>query len=149
MLDEGDGMFNRMRRNPRTSATDASTIDGCLLGASSLIEDDVYASGKFLGRIEEIVLDVRTGCVRYAVLAIGGILGVGRKRLAVPWSALIPDAAYRRCTVDVALMHLTAVPVPRNGPWLRRADQSRSKEEAHPLRKQAAPGATPPVHRSM
>ncbi len=109
--------------NPRISVSVDSTTNACRLGATSLIEDDVYdAAGKFLGEIEEIVLDVRTGCVRYVVLALGGFLGIGQKRFAVPWRALTPDADYRRCIVDVALMQLMAVPVPQNDPWLQRAD---------------------------
>ena len=108
--------------NPRISGSVDATTTPCLLGTTSLIEDDVYdAAGKHLGEIEEIVLDVRTGCVRYAVLALGGFLGIGQKRFAVPWSALTPDVAYRRCTVDVALMRLMAVSVPRNDPWLQQS----------------------------
>ena len=108
--------------NPRISTSVDATTNPCLLGTTSLIEDDVYdAAGKFLGEIEEIVLDVRTGCVRYAVLALGGFLGIGQKRFAVPWSALTPDADYRRCIVDVALMRLMAVHVPQNDPSLQRA----------------------------
>ena len=106
---------------PRISASVDSKKNARLLGTTSLIEDDVYdAAGKFMGEIEEIVLDVRTGCVRYAVLALGGFLGIGQKRYAVPWSALTPDADYRRCIVDVALMQLMAVPVPQDDPWLQR-----------------------------
>ena len=116
-----DRMLNRMRSEQRISVTVNSTINACLLGTTSLIKDDVYdAAGKFLGEIDEIVLDVRTGCVRYAVLSLGGFLGIGRKRFAVPWRALTPDADYRRCIVDVALMQLMAVPVPQNDPWLQR-----------------------------
>ena len=114
-------MLNKMRTGPRSSVGDSPKNAG-LLGTSSLIEDDVYdAAGKFLGQIEEIVLDARTGCVRYAVLGLGGFLGIGRKRLAVPWRALTPDPNYRRCIVDVTLMHLMAVSVPKDDPWLRRA----------------------------
>jgi hypothetical protein len=123
MPDEGIRMFNKMRTNPRSSVKGDSPKNACLLGTSSLLEDDVYdAAGKFLGQVEEIVLDARTGCVRYAVLGLGGFLGIGRKRLAVPWRALTPDAHYRRCVVDVTLMRLMAVPVPQDDPWLRRAD---------------------------
>jgi hypothetical protein len=142
-------MFNRMRTNPRISVSVDSTTNDCLLGTTSLIEDEVYdAAGKFLGEIEEIVLDVRTGCVRYAVLALGGFLGIGRKRFAVPWRALTPDADYRHCVADVALMQLTAVPVPQNDPWLQRADQTWSKENTYLLRQQALSGVTLPKHRS-
>ena len=124
-------MLNRMRTNPRISASVDSSTNGCLLGTTSLIDNDVYdAAGKFLGEIEEIVVDVRTGCVRYAVLAVGGFLGIGRKRFAVPWRALTPDADYRRCVADVALMQLTAVPVLQNDPRVQRADLTRRKENS-------------------
>src|SRR5450759_4548783 len=127
--------------NPRISLSVDSTTNACLLGATSLIEDDVYdASGRFLGEIEEILIDVRTGCVRHVVLALGGFLGIGRKRFAVPWSAFTPDADYRRCIVDVALMRLVALPVPQDDPWLRRVDLTWSKENAYLLRQQAILG---------
>jgi len=130
-------MFNRLRTNPRISARGDSTTNDCLVGTTSLIEDDVYdVGGKYLGAIEEIVLDVRTGCIRYAVLALGGFLGVGRKRYAVPWRALTPDADYRRCIVDVALMKFMAVPVPQNDPWLQRTGLTWSKGNADLLRQQ-------------
>ena len=142
-------MFNRMGTNPRISVRVDSTTNACLLGTTSLIEDDVYdAAGKFLGEIEEILIDGRTGCVRYAVLALGGFLGIGRKRFAVPWSAFTPDADYRRCIVDVALMQLTALPVPQDDPWLRRADLTWNKENSNLLRQQGFFGVTPPKNRS-
>ena len=130
-------MFNRMRTNPRNSVRVDSTTDACLLKTTSLIKDDVYDSaGKLLGQVEDIVIDARFGCVRYAVLALGGILGIGRKRFAVPWSALTPDADYRRCIVDVTLMRLMALPVPQDDPWLRRVDLSWSKENSYLRRQQ-------------
>jgi sporulation protein YlmC with PRC-barrel domain len=142
-------MLNRMRTNPRISVGIDSSTNVRLLGTTSLIGDAVYdAAGRCLGEIEEIVLDARTGCVRYAVLALGGFLGIGRKRVAVPWRALTPDADYRRCVVDVALMQLTAVPIPQNGLWLQRADLTGSRQNAYRLRQQAHLGVTLPKHRS-
>ena len=114
-------MFNRMRINSRIPVRVDSTTNDCLLGTTSLIEDAVHdAAGRFLGEIEEILIDARTGCVRYVVLALGGFLGIGRKRFAVPWSAFTPDANYRRCIVDVALMQVMARAVSPDDPWLRK-----------------------------
>lgn len=112
-------------RNSRLSASLSMAKDPCLVGARSLVGNRVYdARGNLVGKLEEIVIDTRTGCVRHAVLAVGGILGIGRRRLAVPWSALNPDADYRRCVVDVTRMQLTGVRVPDNDPWLQRADSA-------------------------
>ena len=92
-----------------------------LLGVQSLVANKLYdADGNVVGKLEEIVLDVRTGCVRHVVVAMGGLLGLGRRRFAVPWSALQPDAQDRRAVVDLAQMRLTAVPIPDDDPWLRR-----------------------------
>jgi len=45
-------------------------------------------AGEDLGKIEELVIDVNTGRVQYAVLSFGGILGFGDKLFAVPWKEL-------------------------------------------------------------
>jgi PRC-barrel domain protein len=140
---------SRSRTDPRISEQADSTRNACLLGTTSLIGNDVYdAAGKFLGEIAEIVVDVRTGCVRYAVLALGGFLGIGRKRFAVPWSALTPDADHGRCIVDVTLMQFMAVPVPQDDRWLRRADQTWSGENAYLLRQQGFLNLPPSKYRS-
>src|SRR5688500_13987496 len=44
--------------------------------------------GENIGHIEELVLDVDTGVIRYAVLSFGGFLGIGDKLFAVPWKSL-------------------------------------------------------------
>jgi sporulation protein YlmC with PRC-barrel domain len=41
-----------------------------------------------LGKIEDVVIDLDTGHIRYAVLSFGGFLGVSDKYFAVPWKAL-------------------------------------------------------------
>ena len=46
------------------------------------------ATGDKLGSIDEIVIDKRSGQVRYAALEFGGFLGMGTNRYPVPWSLL-------------------------------------------------------------
>lgn len=97
------------------------------VGARSLIKDDVYdLGGERVGKVEEMILDIHTGCVRYVVVSFGGFLGFGRKHVAVPWSALTPDLDYQRCVVNVMAMQLMAVPVFDEDPWLQRYDPSRT-----------------------
>ena len=91
-----------------------STDNDCLLDVKDLIATSVYdADSRFVGWIEGIVIDARSGCIRHAVLVVGGILGIGSTRLAVSWRALTTDVNARRCIVDRTLMQLTAVPIPR------------------------------------
>jgi sporulation protein YlmC with PRC-barrel domain len=48
----------------------------------------VNASGEDLGKIEDVVVDIGTGHVRYAAISFGGFLGVGDKLFAIPFKAL-------------------------------------------------------------
>ena len=97
------------------------TADTHLLGVQSLVANKLYdAEGNLVGRLEEMVLDVRTGCVRHVVVALGGFLGIGRQRFAVPWSALQPDARYCRAVIDLAQLRLTGIRIPDDDSWLRR-----------------------------
>jgi hypothetical protein len=47
--------------------------------------------GESLGTIENIMIDKPSGQVAYAVLAFGGILGMGKDRRALPWDVLEYD----------------------------------------------------------
>lgn len=56
--------------------------------ASDLIGMSVTnKEGKTLGSLDDLVFDPKTGAIRYAALSRGGILGIGKKLVAVPWSA--------------------------------------------------------------
>jgi sporulation protein YlmC with PRC-barrel domain len=63
-----------------------------VLSASTLAGDRVVnAKGEDIGKIDEIMIDVPTGRVAYAVLSFGGFLGMGDKLFAIPWSRLTVD----------------------------------------------------------
>lgn len=67
-----------------------------LMGAETLVGNDVYnRNDEDLGDIKEIMLDMRSGQVAYAVMSFGGFLGMGEKLFAVPWSALTLDTERR------------------------------------------------------
>jgi hypothetical protein len=48
-------------------------------------------AGDSLGTIENVMIDKPSGRVAYAVLAFGGILGMGKDRRALPWEVLDYD----------------------------------------------------------
>ena len=45
------------------------------------------AEGKDLGEIDQLLID-RNGKVTHAVIGVGGLAGVGEKKVVVPWSTL-------------------------------------------------------------
>lgn len=82
-----------------------------LMGAGTLIGDDVYnTKGEEVGDIKEIMLDTRSGTVVYAVVAVGGFLGMGNKLFAIPWKALKLDTAKKRFTLDVSKEQMKDAP---------------------------------------
>ena len=48
-------------------------------------------NGDKLGSIDDLVIDKRSGLVRYAALEFGGFLGMGTDRYPLPWSMLKYD----------------------------------------------------------
>ncbi len=46
--------------------------------------------GEDLGTIEDIVVDIDTGRILYALMDFGGFLGIGGKLFPVPWRSLAP-----------------------------------------------------------
>lgn len=81
------------------------------LGATTLVHDRVVnLEGADIGRIEELMIDVTTGRVAYAVLSFGGFFGIGGKLFALPWSALTVDEAKKRFVVNVTKDALDKMP---------------------------------------
>lgn len=96
-----------------------------LMGANTLIGNDVYnMKDEDLGDITEIMLDMRTGRVSYAVLSFGGFLGMGDKLFAVPWSALKLDTVNKRFTLDVSKDRLESAPGFDQDAWPDMADST-------------------------
>jgi sporulation protein YlmC with PRC-barrel domain len=59
--------------------------------ASELIGSNIENhQGDNLGEIEDLVMDPATGRISYAVLSYGGVLGIGDRLTAVPFTALSP-----------------------------------------------------------
>jgi sporulation protein YlmC with PRC-barrel domain len=94
-----------------------------LMGADTLIGDSVVnGDDDNLGDIKEIMLDMQTGQVAYAVLAFGGFLGMGEKLFAVPWQALHLDTTNHRFVLDVDKERLKHAPGFNKDAWPDMAD---------------------------
>ncbi len=66
--------------------------------------------GEHLGKIEEIMIELDSGRIGYAVLSFGGILGIGDKLFAVPWRALSLDREKREFILDIPKKRLEEAP---------------------------------------
>ncbi|MCC2956154.1 PRC-barrel domain-containing protein [Massilia sp. IC2-477] len=96
-----------------------------LMGADTLIGDSVVnAQEEDLGDIKEIMLDMQTGQVAYAVLAFGGFLGIGEKLFAVPWQALHLDTVNKRMVLNVEKERLKNAPGFDKDAWPDMSDMS-------------------------
>jgi hypothetical protein len=79
-----------------------------VMGAETLLGNDVYNNAS--EDLGEIMLDMRTGKVGYAVLSYGGFLGMGEKFFAVPRGALKLDTKNKRFTLNVGKDQLKEAP---------------------------------------
>lgn len=71
-----------------------------VLKASKLRECSVYGPDEEkLGTTIELVVDLRAGRVRYAVLSYGGFMGIGEKLFAVPLDATDPGRSIDRRSI--------------------------------------------------
>lgn len=100
-----------------------------LMGSDTLIgESVVNAQGLSLGDIKEIMLDMRTGQVAYAVLAFGGFFGLGEKLFAVPWQAMRLDTVNKCFVLDVDKEKLKSAPGFNSHSWPDMTDVEWTKQ---------------------
>lgn len=99
---------------PGPNVMAASTLDG-----NTVLSSD----GEDIGKIKEIMLDVRRGTVAYAVIASGGFLGIGDKLLAVPWGALTLDTDAKVFRLNATAERVKAAPGFDKDAWPTMADR--------------------------
>jgi sporulation protein YlmC with PRC-barrel domain len=113
----------------RSGASSSLGPGPSLMGADTLIGDSVVnASEEDLGDIKEIMLDMHTGQVAYAVLSFGGFLGIGEKLFAVPWGALHLDTVNERFVLNVDKARLKNAPGFDPGAWPDMSDVNWAKQ---------------------
>jgi sporulation protein YlmC with PRC-barrel domain len=90
-------------REPGMTSPSAPSTKGELY-ASKLIGASVKnAQGENLGRIDELVIDPSDARITTAVIAVGGVLGLGAKSVAIPWNKVTMGSGSDRDTVVVAM----------------------------------------------
>ncbi len=94
-----------------------------IMAADTLQGDRVLnLQGELLGKIRDIMLDVRHGRIAYAVLSSGGAMGLGDRLYAVPWSALTLDAEQRCFVLEISRERLMSAPAFDREQWPSMAD---------------------------
>lgn len=122
---------------------------GLALRSSSIVGMKVKnADDKDLGTINDLVIDINTGKVRYAAVAYGGFLGVGDKLFAIPWSKFAVKGAegerYLVLNVDVETLKNAPGfdqdnwPDTASAAWAKQIDEYyQEKDEKRPLNPKA------------
>jgi sporulation protein YlmC with PRC-barrel domain len=67
-------------------------------------------NGDKLGSIDDLMIDKRSGLVRYAALEFGGFLGLGTDRYPIPWSILKYDTTLDGYVVPIDKSQLESAP---------------------------------------
>jgi hypothetical protein len=98
-------------------------------------------AGENVGKIVDFVLDTERGSVVYAVLAVGGVLGVGAKMLAIPPGQLRFDAGRGCLEIGIDTAALDSLP------GIDRTNAPESAEDA--LLGRAPTGAPQPAARGQ
>jgi sporulation protein YlmC with PRC-barrel domain len=77
--------------------------------ASKLIGSTVYQGDITVGQIEDVLVDLDHSTLVAVVLSVGGFLGIGEKRVAVPVSQ-IKVGSEARFTTDLTKEQITRAP---------------------------------------
>jgi sporulation protein YlmC with PRC-barrel domain len=115
--------------------TDAASREIHHLIASDRVEGTQVRStdGSTIGTIERVMIDKLTGNVAYAVLSFNGVVGVGQRRLPIPWRQLTYDRKLAAYHLGLAENEVSAMPQGSDvdwgdrGPEIERRDDDRLK----------------------
>lgn len=100
-----------------------------VMGSTTLAGDSVRnRAGDDLGKVKEIMIDVPSGRVGYAVLSFGGFLNMGNKLFAVPWKALTLDEDEKQFILNMDKTQLENAPGFDKDHWPDMADSSWGNE---------------------
>ena len=84
------------------------------------------AEGKDIGEIDRLLIDPQSGKVSHVVVGLGGFLGVGEKKVVVPWSDLKMSAAHEGKKALITMDQAKLESAPRYERTASRTDRSPS-----------------------
>jgi sporulation protein YlmC with PRC-barrel domain len=102
-----------MGEGPGPNIMASATLDG-----NKVVSSD----GEDVGKLSDIMLDVCSGRIAYAVLSEGGFLGMGATLHAIPWNALTLDTDEKCFRVDITAKKIKDEPGFDKDHWPSMAD---------------------------
>jgi hypothetical protein len=114
--------------------TDARSRQTGNLIASDRVEGTPVRStdGSTIGTIERVMIDKLTGNVAYAVLSFNGFVGVGQRRLPIPWRQLTYDRKLAAYHLDLTENKLSAMPQESDIDWGDRGHEIERHDDDRP-----------------
>src|SRR5262245_52287459 len=99
--------------------TDSTSLKPHNLFASDRVEGTPVrgTDGATIGTIERVMIDKLTANVAYAVLSFNGLVGVGHRRLPIPWRQLTYDRKLVAYHLDLTENEVSAMAHGRNIDW--------------------------------
>jgi sporulation protein YlmC with PRC-barrel domain len=93
-----------------TTATGTAVAPPTAVDAAKLIGRNVVnANGDTVGKIDSVVID-QSGKVRYAIVGVGGFLGIGKKDVALAWDELTISENGEKVMTNATKDQLAALP---------------------------------------
>jgi sporulation protein YlmC with PRC-barrel domain len=93
-----------------------TAVQGLLLSTETLLGSDVKnPQAQDVGTLKQLMVDPHTGRVMYAVVAMGGFLGMGEKTVIVPWNALEVARDGKSLVLNVSPQMLQQAPTYEKG----------------------------------
>jgi hypothetical protein len=101
-----------LQHSPDPAAPAVSPSRGPHLMSCDVVvgEAVVNRADETLGELAHFMLDMQSGRIAYVVLARGGVLGLGEKLHAIPWSAVSLDTQRECLVVDINLERMERAP---------------------------------------
>ena len=82
-----------------------------LVAADKVQGTKIYsATGDNLGSVDVVIIDEKSGNIAYAILSVGGFLGIGGRYYPLPWSMLRFDTALGGYVANIDRAQLKGAP---------------------------------------
>lgn len=99
------------------TTTSSADIEGDATSRSGLIASDRVEGtpvrrpgGEKIGTIERLMIEKASGRVAYAVMSVGGFIGMGEQHTTLPWSVLAYDTGLDAYVLDRSEEELRGAP---------------------------------------